>query len=190
MKKKRHLQPGDKISRLTVLAFDHTGKHWRSYYLFKCDCGKRKVILGSGVVSGNTKSCGCLSYEIKHSKRLPNSKGVINHLILQYKRHARNRNLEFALTYNVFSKLISKNCYYCGLPPSNVKRTKNCKEGFIYSGVDRLDSSLGYYLENCVPACVICNRAKNDLSVAEFQEWVSRLNAMAEQWGLMSVRLE
>lgn len=151
--------------------------------MFHCDCGNEKIIQAANVSSGNTKSCGCLSEETKRARLFPEHKGVINHLILQYKRHARNREFDFNLTYDEFANLIGQNCHYCGLPPSNIKRTKNCKEGFIYSGVDRLDSSLGYYLENSVPSCAICNRAKNDLSVAEFRDWVSKLSAMAEQWG-------
>ena len=171
------------MNDLTVLAIDHKDKRARRFLLCRCICGNEKIIQGSLITSGNTKSCGCRVAKAQQFRRLPDNKGVINHLILQYKRLARNRNFEFALTYDDFSNLISKNCYYCGSPPSNIKRTKNCKEGFIYSGIDRLDSSLGYYPENSVPACAICNRAKNDLSVAEFRGWVLKLSAMAEQWG-------
>lgn len=32
-------------------------------WLCKCDCGKEKVILGSSLRSGHTKSCGCLNIE-------------------------------------------------------------------------------------------------------------------------------
>ena len=182
MKKKIHLKPGDKINRLTVIKLDRIGNHYRSYYLFRCDCGKEKIILGSGVVSGNTKSCGCLSSEVKKARRLPNNRGVINHLILQYKRHALNRNLSFNLSYSKFSKLIAGNCVYCGQPPSNIKVTKNCKEGFVYSGIDRINSARGYVVGNVGACCSLCNRAKNNMSLTDFKKWVLRLKAMAEQW--------
>ena len=183
MKKKTHLKVGDKINRLTVIKHDHTGKHYRSYYLFRCDCGTEKVILGSGVVSGNIKSCGCLSAEVKKARRLPGNRGVINHLILQYKRHARNRNLSFRLSYTLFSELIRGNCAYCGDPPNNVKITKNCKEGFVYSGIDRVDPNRGYSSGNVVSCCSLCNRAKNNLSLEQFKVWAKKLDAMADQWG-------
>ena len=32
-------------------------------WLCKCDCGKEKVILGSSLRGGHTKSCGCLNIE-------------------------------------------------------------------------------------------------------------------------------
>lgn len=177
------IKTGDKFNRLTVLKLDHIGNHSRAYYLFKCQCGREKIILGSGVVSGNTKSCGCLSHEVKKAKRLPNNMGVVNHLILLYKRHAKDRGLSFKLSPKKFSEIIRKNCFYCGVPPNNFKTTKNCKEGFYYNGIDRINSNRGYFIDNVVPACGICNRAKNNLSVQEFRAWVIRLNSMAEQWG-------
>jgi hypothetical protein len=185
MKAPHHLVSGDKFNRLTVLGFDHTGRHFRNYYLFKCDCGREKVILGSSVVSGNTKSCGCLGHETRKAKILPNNCGVINHLVLQYKRHARERNLEFSLDHDEFAHIISQPCYYCGLPPSNNKITKNCA-GFLYSGIDRIDSARGYTSGNVVAACAQCNKAKRDLGYDEFLSWVRRVythQAMAEQWG-------
>lgn len=181
--KKLHIQPGDKINRLTAIRFDHTGKHYRSYFLFKCDCGKEKVILGSLVASGNTKSCGCLSKEVGRSRRLENDLGVKRQIILQYKRHARNRNISYNISENDFIKLLSKNCFYCGLIPSNIKKTKN-HTGFIYSGIDRIDSSKGYSKDNCVPCCEQCNKAKRNITKDEFAEWIKRVyTTMANQWG-------
>lgn len=185
MKPRHHIAPGDKFNRLTALGFDHTGKHFRKYYSFKCDCGCTKVILGSGVVSGNTKSCGCFGHEVRKAKLLPNNRGVISHLILQYKRHAARRRLQFDLGYDEFAQIIKQPCHYCGLPPSNNKITKNCA-GFLYSGIDRIDSARGYTSGNVVAACAQCNKAKRDLGYDEFLSWVRRVythQAMAEQWG-------
>ncbi len=183
MNKTKPIPKGIKFNRLTIIRFHHKDKRWRRFYLCRCDCGTEKVIHGSLLKSGNTKSCGCLSREVKLARRLPGNRGVINHLILQYKRHARNRNLSFRLSYKRFSELIKGNCVYCGEPPSNVKITKNCKEGFVYSGIDRVDPKRGYSLGNVVSCCSLCNRAKNNLSLEQFKTWVKKLDAMAEQWG-------
>lgn len=53
---------GKKFNRLTAIkrVYD-CGNGVR--YLFKCDCGNEKVILKNAVVSGKTKSCGCISNE-------------------------------------------------------------------------------------------------------------------------------
>ena len=177
------LKPGQRFGRLTIIRYDHSDFRWRKHYLCKCDCGKEKVIQGSLVMSGNTKSCGCLSKEIKSTlHKLPNDGGVINHLILQYKRHAKDRGLQFNLMKEQFESLVRQPCYYCGLPPSNNKVTKNCK-GFLYSGIDRLDPNQGYFIENCVPACAICNRAKRDMTKIEFHKWIIRLKSRLDQWG-------
>lgn len=181
MKKQIHLKPGDKFNKLTVLSFHHTGKHFRKYYLFKCDCGNEKIILGSGVTTENTKSCGCLIKETCKNKILPDHGCGKNNLILQYKRHAKNRGLEFELTKDIFLKLIGQPCYYCGLLPSNIKRTKNDSEGFLYSGIDRIDSNIGYIIDNVVPCCNQCNKSKMAISKIEFLDWVKRV--YTHQWG-------
>ena len=172
MKPQTHLKIGDKFFKLTVVSFHHTGKHYRKYYLFKCDCGNEKIILGSGVVSGNTKSCGCLIKEGQKKRILPNHGCGKNNLILQYKRHAKNRNLKYQLDKGLFLKLIGEPCYYCGAPPSNFKTTKTDTIGFFYSGIDRLDSTKGYTSDNVVACCSKCNKSKNNHSVKEFLNWI------------------
>lgn len=189
MKKKHILKKGDKFGRLTMIKFDHQRNHdghYRNYYLFKCDCGNTKVIHGSAVVSGNTKSCGCLSKEIKKTKRVSKNHSEITAIILGYKRHAVDRNIKWELTRQQVENIISKNCYYCGCKPSNRKRTKNSLDkGLLYSGIDRLDSKVDYTKENVVPCCKICNYAKSNMTLKEFKEWAIRLGkkTMADQWG-------
>ena len=179
-----HIKTGDKFNRLTAIRLDHIGEHNRSYFLFKCDCGTEKVILGSQVKPGNTKSCGCLSKEIKKAKLLPQNKGVINQIILGYKRHAKRRGFAWSLTFDEVSNIINKPCYYCGAVNSNKKITKNC-QGFSYNGIDRVNSLKDYTIDNVVPCCDFCNKAKGNKTKDEFLSWVKRIykTAMAEQWG-------
>ena len=50
---------GQKINRLTFI------KHIEgSKWLCKCDCGEEKILTKCDVLSGNTKSCGCLNKEL------------------------------------------------------------------------------------------------------------------------------
>jgi hypothetical protein len=185
------LQHGDRFGRLTVIRKDGVHKKpcgtTQSKYLCKCDCGKEISVLMQNLKNGNTKSCGCLSAEIKKSKLLPNNKGVINHIILQYKRHARNRNLVWELSYEQVEKIINSPCYYCGTEKSNHKVTKNCKAGFDHNGIDRVDSAKGYLPDNVVPCCKTCNKAKGNMTQQDFIMWAQKVakhtKAMAEQWG-------
>lgn len=92
-----------------------------------------------------------------------------------YKRNAKNRNLNFELSKEDFINITSQKCYYCG-SFSSVSPT-----GEQYNGIDRINSSKGYYKDNIVPCCSICNKMKLDLSqqdflyqikkIIEFQEW-------------------
>ena len=191
MTKSTELQPGSKYGRLTVIKYAGIYKKpcgsSQSSYECLCDCGNRVTVLMQALKSGNTKSCGCLANEVKQNKRLPDHKGVINHIILQYKRHAKDRNFCWELDYDTVKNLIMSPCFYCGAEKSNHKVTKNCKEGFDHNGIDRIDSSKGYTPDNVVPCCKICNKAKMDMDQKDFILWIQRAanhtKAMAEQWG-------
>ena len=54
---------GQKFGRLTVLerAIDPNCKATK--WLCKCDCGKEKIVCGSNLTAGKTKSCGCYRKE-------------------------------------------------------------------------------------------------------------------------------
>jgi len=47
---------------------------------------------------------------------------------------------------------------------------------YVYSGIDRLDSSKGYEPGNVVPCCKQCNWAKNDIAYDKFLEWIERVH--------------
>lgn len=169
------LKPGDKIWHLTVIKHSFTSDRKRRHFLFRCDCGNEKIIQASNVTSGNTRSCGCLSKKIKHDRLLPSHKGVINQIILGYKRHAKDRNLLFNLTYEQVDKIIKTECFYCGTKDSNVKITKNCKKGYAYNGIDRIDSQKNYDIGNVVPCCKTCNKMKIDFPIDIFFHWIEKI---------------
>lgn len=188
MKKQTWIEPGQKYNRLTVVKFSHTGKHHRRYFVFKCDCGKSTTITAEAAISGNTKSCGCLARESKASRKLPNNAGVINQLVLQYKRHAKGRGIHYGLSRKTFESIVRSACRYCGIAAGNTKRTKNERNGFPYNGIDRVNPRIGYRSTNVAPCCGACNSAKGKLSSKEFIELAMRIakhqeKAMAEQWG-------
>ncbi len=57
------------FGRLTVIKFFGTNGANRALWICKCRCGKTKTILSDSLVSGRTKSCGCLNVEqIKKAK--------------------------------------------------------------------------------------------------------------------------
>jgi len=68
-----------------------------------------------------------------------------------------------------------KNCHYCDTPPSNKAAHSRGVTIVRVSGVDRIDNTKGYIIDNCVPCCKDCNRAKSDLTMEEFKSWIKRL---------------
>lgn len=167
---------GEKYERLTVLSLSHKDQRGRSHYLCECVCGVRKSVQGALLRSGNTKSCGCLSAENRRSRRLPNDAGVIAQIILQYKRHARDRGISFGLSFEEVDGIVRKPCHYCGDPAGNIKRNKNRLEGFPHNGIDRMDSSRPYLAGNVVPCCGLCNKSKGTQGHDDFISWAKRIS--------------
>jgi hypothetical protein len=54
--------------KLTVLSFNHK-EHFESFWNCECECGRKVVVRGTSLVSGRTKSCGCLKKAINKSDR-------------------------------------------------------------------------------------------------------------------------
>jgi hypothetical protein len=54
---------GKKFERLTVLEFVGVDNHGKSKWKCRCDCGVEKIVRRNNLVSGSTKSCGCLRNE-------------------------------------------------------------------------------------------------------------------------------
>ena len=69
---KTKIEVGQKYNRLTVLEKLGYDKHKNNrMYRCLCDCGNEIVLRGTAFTSGNTKSCGCLSKEVKKAKKTP-----------------------------------------------------------------------------------------------------------------------
>lgn len=60
---------GQKFRRLIVDKYIGKNKYGQSLWLCRCNCGNKKIIVGSSLLSGNTKSCGCLKIKHGYAKR-------------------------------------------------------------------------------------------------------------------------
>lgn len=67
---------GKKYNRWTVLEYINN-KNNKSYYLCQCECGTKKEIERSKLVSGSSKSCGCLRKEIVSNLKFQDLQGKI-----------------------------------------------------------------------------------------------------------------
>jgi hypothetical protein len=137
---------------LTVINYDFNLRKWKC----KCICNKIVYALSKSLKCGNTKSCGCT-----RKPRIKNPK--------VYKK-VFSRYSDGNLTLDKFLELTKLNCTYCNSKPNN-----NYK-GFIYSGLDRVNSNLPHNVDNIVPCCILCNRFKSNLSLNNFINWLKDFN--------------
>jgi len=135
---------------------------------FKCDCGNITEHCGSQVKCGAIYSCGC-GRQSKDQKL-----SVVKNIFRDYKYRCKK---EFTLTLNDFHALIFSDCHYCKSKPYNLyrngKKLKNLK--VKTNGIDRIDNTKGYTIDNVVPCCIICNRAKLNIAYDSFLIWINKL---------------
>lgn len=165
---------GKKFSRLRVIKRADNNKHGMAMWLCSCECGKEKIIGGYHLREGHTRSCGCL-YKENTNRRLSLGLANMRRTIYCYKQNAKNRGLEYNLTEEQFKETTQRSCYYCGIKSDGIKYQNKYYGNYISNGLDRIDNTKGYTINNAVPCCRICNQAKSTLTLQEFKDWVKRL---------------
>lgn len=170
---------GQRYGRLVVLSFvyrkkrTNKSKSWSYYWKCRCDCGTVKVIAVCDFKYGDTRSCGCYRLE---KARLAAGESSFNSLYKNYKSNAKKRKIIFLLPREDFRNITKQNCYYCGAEPAQISKRKKCSYGaYIYNGIDRIDNTKGYELDNCVPCCGVCNCMKWTLSFSEFLSHITKI---------------
>ena len=73
MEKVRNLE-GQRFGKLVAVECVGRDRHKNALWLCRCDCGREKVVVSRSLVSGNSKSCGCLE-----TGRFMNGVGRIMH---------------------------------------------------------------------------------------------------------------
>lgn len=127
-------------------------------------CGKVKKLQYNALYKKSNNNCICntglatktyeFKDELKKYRNLRNS--VLN-------RRKRDFNIEF----EDFLKIAKQPCNYCG-------EDFNDKKGKTH-GLDRIDSALGYEINNVVASCYTCNCMKNDLNIKDFYKHLERI---------------
>jgi len=166
---------GQKFNKLRVIKRVDNNKHGQVMWLCKCECGNETVICGWCLKNGHTKSCGCLRKEnlkrFHKQNTLTTGVASMRNVISSYKQKAYN----YALTEKQFEEITQQPCYYCGAKPNNMANRKGCNGRYIYNGLDRVDNTKGYTVDNVVPCCKNCNIAKNTRTLQEFKDWIDQI---------------
>jgi len=140
-----------------------------------CSCGRVQNTSGYNLRTGKSKKCRhCCKNNI-----LPEGEAAFNFTFNSYKRSATKRGYEWAISREEFRILTQGNCQYCGIPPSTrygACAAQRLNGVFIGNGIDRVENSVGYTLDNCVPCCKNCNFMKHESSLDDFKERVLRIS--------------
>lgn len=86
-----------------------------------------------------------------------------------YKSGAKYRGHLFDLSVEEFSTFWQKDCSYCGSAITTI-------------GLDRIDSSVGYQIDNLISCCSVCNRMKLDHNE---QEWLDKMFTILKYKGVI-----
>lgn len=172
------INTGDKFNKWTVVQLKCGKNHFsNSKYSVLCDCGETSVVVAKDLVTGHSKSCGCLRVDNMKT----NEDSRINAILSTYKWRASKKNIEFNLDRDVFIELLLGSCYYCGVIggceskdcAKHHSSARKIKNKLIYTGIDRVDASKGYIPSNVVSCCIVCNKSKNTMNQEEFIKWIN-----------------
>lgn len=156
------------FGRLTVLYRGVNDNRGQARWICRCSCGQETLVRTSHLKRGKTQSCGCLV-----GIKLEKGESGLNALLASYRRCILHRKLEFKLTKEEFRRLTQQNCYYCAASPSQTIGIGWSR--YSYNGIDRVDNSIGYSVNNCVACCKWCNIAKSNRSKEDFLSWIGRI---------------
>ena len=174
---------GKKFGKL-IITNQYIGIHNMTMVNCKCECGNEREFELYRIKNGYIESCGCKRVESNQNtnscfKRKPYGWSSFILIYNGYKanaRHSRAGVREFVLSKDDAMKLFKDVCFYCGKPPSKIKKTPKNYGEFVYNGIDRKDNSKGYTLDNCVSCCEFCNFMKSDTPFDNFIEWIRKVN--------------
>lgn len=172
---------GDRFGKL--IAIKPTGKRTEGggiIWLCECDCGNTAKVAVGYLRAGRYRSCGCAQWD---NNRKPPKESAKRRVFCSYRSGARRSERTFGITYGQFLEITQKKCFYCGREPKKVMKPhpiatlihNNPDYWYIYNGIDRIDNSVGYTLDNCVPCCTECNFLKRDKDYYKFMSTVLRI---------------
>lgn len=175
---------GGVFGRLTPLRLsdDSLNHDGRVCVHCQCECGNTADVHYADLLRGQTQSCGCLSVDnakglakLSTAAMIASGRAEADPKLRTAKRIYRTSYKDGDLSFQEFIELSRKECFYCGVTPSNSMTTSGGSI-FIYNGLDRVDNERGHMRDNVVPCCIVCNTAKNNMSSNDFFAWVRRVH--------------
>jgi hypothetical protein len=156
------------VSLYKIVRFKNNNQRVKVFWECKCDCGNTSTIKVNDSLNrkGLLGTCGQKCPLKKSRPKTPETyyDGVISSVRARYRNEALKRNYEFNLSKEEFKKIVELPCYLCKKEKTQYITYRKTNHTFYFNGIDRLDNSKGYTVENCLPCCKHCNTLKNGIS--------------------------
>lgn len=168
---------GKRYGSLTVEGFElakvtqnQRKRNW--YWKCRCDCGNYIYRTEHDLEHMGYRYCKeCAKKARVAGTKLPGEKARWHRMMRYYKKGASRANRPFKLTEEQFISVATKNCAYCGAAPEIGAYRVAC------NGIDRIDNTKGYTMDNVAPCCMRCNYMKNKLTKEEFFRHIAKIYA-------------
>lgn len=160
-----------------LMLIDRFIKNGIAYWNCKCDCGNNQVIIGQHqIVSGETKSCGCICRRKKSLCRNWKGYGEISgYLFCRYKAGAESRALDFEVNIEYLWNLFLEQEERCAISGISLIFPSSGTTSDGTASLDRIDSSKGYIEGNCRWVHKWLNIMKRDLGDKEFYTIIKQI---------------
>jgi hypothetical protein len=111
-----------------------------------------------------------------NSMKLYENEGpAIRKAFMSLKSNAKSRGLSVELSEDNFFEIAKNKCIYCDASPTEKTPPKKWQISVYLNGIDRVDNSIGYTVENSVACCKQCNWSKKDLTLEEWNLWIDMI---------------
>lgn len=160
------------------------GKKFRHRWKCQCDCGGTVVTQSNHLLSGDTRSCGCLN--LRNGNNSPLFRGY-GEIPLNAYKHIKDtcnrygRNIPFDISIQYLWKLFLRQNRRCAITgvildwSGSWAENRYSKTSKRTASLDRIDSSKGYVKGNVQWVHKIINVMKNDMTAEEFHEWCQKV---------------
>lgn len=155
-------------------------KHTYTIWIMRCLlCGDEFETAAYNITKGKAAH-RCPAYIEKYGNKvgrpaIPDNGSHVNSIYAHYIQSAKVRGIVFELTKEQARIFFEQPCAYCGISPTITYTSPNLAGQYAWNGIDRIDSKLGYTVDNCVPCCATCNFAKSTATIDDFKHWVERV---------------
>lgn len=173
-----------KFGKLLVLSIHSKSRNGHIRYTCLCDCGKETNVLGTHLIQGNTKSCGCdkpVGKTHHQWKGVGEMSGDFWHMHIVRSANGdkgKRKPVELTLTMDEAWDLFLKQNRKCALSGIELSFPRVSKDKSYTASLDRIDSSKGYILDNVQWVHKDINLMKNKFDNQYFINMCKNIN----QW--------